>query len=150
MRGLRLLVLVIALVPATTLLAASGGLTVTSSSREAGAHNVRVTLVARYEMQCGYPGVGPAEIHWPGGIAAHVAPSAVLVNGKPAPSVRVGRHVVSVGMPPRPQVMCDAIGPGKLTIVLTSRAGVANPSAGAHAVVVTKGAMRFSASLAIG
>lgn len=124
------------------------GLALTTSSHTAGAHDVRVTAVMRYEMQCGYPGVAPAQLTWPGAVPAHISPTTVLVNGKPARAVSVRGHRISVGMPSRPQVMCDVIGPGRLTIVLTSRAGVANPAVGAHAVVVTKGAMRFSTSLA--
>jgi hypothetical protein len=145
-RSSSLTLLASALVLVTGAAAAGGGMTVTSSSHAAGAHGIRVTAVLRYEMQCGYPGVAPVQLRWPGAVPAHLARTAVLVNGKPTRSVSVDGHRVSVGMPPRPQIMCDVIGPGKLTIVL---AGVANPSAaGSHVVVATKGPMHFSASFA--
>ena len=130
--------------------AASGNMTLTASSHASAAKNVRTAVVLQYEMQCGYPGFTPAQLTLPGTIPAHIARTAVLVNGKPAYAVTVRGHVVSVGMSPRPQILCDVIGPGRLTIVLTSRAGIANPAkAGAYRVTARKGSMVFSAQLAV-
>jgi hypothetical protein len=148
MRSRSLILLAAALVPVSGAAASSGDMTLTVSSHAAGAPNVRITAVVRYEMQCAYPGVAPARLTWPGHVPSRVARGAVLVDGKPARLVSVHGHVVSVGMAPRSQVMCDVIGPGRLIIALTSRAGLANPAAGNRTVVLTKGAMRFSASLA--
>jgi hypothetical protein len=84
-------------------------------------------------------------------VPASIARSAVLVDGKAAPSVSVAGHTVSVALPPRPQVMCDAIGPGKLTIAFTHAARLGNPTrAGTYAVTATRQASTFVARLAIG
>jgi hypothetical protein len=80
-------------------------------------------------MQCGYPGPGPVIVRFPA--QEHVPPaipvSDVLVDGKPAPGVRVSRGAVSVALAPRPQIICDVIGPGRLTIAFTRSAGLGNP-----------------------
>jgi hypothetical protein len=125
-------------------------MTLTASSHAAAAKNVRTTIVLQYEMQCGYPGSAPAQITLPGVVPAHIARTAVLVNGKPARSVAVRGHTVAVGMPARPQIMCDVIGPGRLTIVVRSRARIANPAnAGAYRVMVRKGSLTFSSPFAV-
>jgi hypothetical protein len=125
-------------------------MTLTASSHAAGARNVKLTVVLQYEMQCGYPGFTSAQLTLPGTVRAQIARTAVLVNGKPARAVSVRGHVVSVGMPRKPQILCDVIGPGRLTVVLTARAGVANPAkAGAYRVAVRKGSLTFSTLLAV-
>jgi hypothetical protein len=64
--------------------------------------------------------------------------------------VSVRGHVVSVGMPKRPQIMCDVIGPGRLTIVLTPSARITNPAtAGPYRVTAHKGALAFAARLTV-
>jgi hypothetical protein len=149
-RSSSLILLAAALVLATGAAAASGDMMLTASSHGATAKNVRTTVVLQYDMQCGYPGFAPAQITLPGAVPAHVARTAVLVNGKPARSVAVRGHTVVVGMPTRPQIICDVIGPGRLTVVLTSRARIANPAnAGAYHVSVRKGSLTFSSPFAV-
>jgi hypothetical protein len=57
---------------------------------------------------------------------------------------------VTVEMRSRPKILCDAIGPGTLTIVLGPRARVVNPAkAGRYRVLARKGSLTFSAPLTI-
>jgi hypothetical protein len=103
-------------------------------------------------MQCGYPGPGPVVVRLPA--AAHVPPTipraAVLVDGRPATGVQVGGRTVGVGLPPRPQVMCDVIGPGKLTIEFTPAAGLGNPARpGTYSITARRGTSAFSARFTI-
>jgi hypothetical protein len=116
--------------------------TVQVSPARAGAHPVALTLKLGYEMQCGYPGPGPVVVQLPAAelVPARIPRAAVLVDGKGAPGVQVAGHAISVALPPRPQVMCDVIGPGKLTIVFTRAAGLGNPSSGgSYTVTATRG-----------
>ncbi len=122
------------------------------SPQRAGARPVALTLQLSYEMQCGYPGPGPLRLALP--LAEHVpaviAPSAVLVDGKAAPAVRVAENVVTVGLPQPPQVMCDVIGPGRLTVELTRAAGLGNPArAGSYTLTATREGSPFSARFTI-
>jgi hypothetical protein len=126
---------------------------VTASPRGAGVRPAALTLRLSYEMQCGYPGPGPVVVRFP--TAEHVPASiprpAVLVNGKPTSAVNVAGHVVSVALPPRPQVMCDSIGPGTLTLAFTRGAGLGNPARrGTYTVTAIRQASAFAARLAIG
>jgi len=125
---------------------------VTLSSAQAGARPVVLTLVLGYEMQCGYPGPGPVTIDLPAAerVPAQLAPSQVLVDGKPAPSVAIAGHAVSVGLAPPPQVMCDVIGPGKLTIEFGRAAGLGNPSRpGVYTLEAARGSAAFTARFTI-
>ena len=139
-----------ALLFATGAVAAGADMSVTSSSYAAGARAVRLTVVLRYEIQCGYPGAAPVELTLPGRVPATVRTSTVLVNGKPTRSVTVHGHDLTIAMPLRPQIMCDSITMGRLTLVLTAGAGVANPAAvGSYSVRASKGSLRFAARLTI-
>lgn len=139
-----------ALVFATGAAASSADMSVTSSSYAAGARGVRLTVVLRYEIQCGYPGAAPVVLTLPGRIPAKVRAATVLVDGKPTRSVTVHGHELTIAMPPRPAIMCDSITMGRLTLVLTAGAGVANPAAaGSYSVHASKGSLRFAARLAI-
>ena len=144
------LCLATALVFATGAVAASGDMAVTSSSYVAGARGVRLTVVLHYEIQCGYPGATPVELTLPGHVPATVRTSTVLVDGKPTRSVTVHGHQLTIAMPPPREVMCDSITMGRLTLVLTAGAGVANPTAaGSYSVHASKGSLQFAARLAI-
>lgn len=126
--------------------------TVAASSHRAGARPVALTLRIRYEMQCGWPGAGPLTIRLPDAmvVPTALARSAVLLDGKPAASVGHRGHRIVLGLPPRPQILCDVIGPGALTIVFTRRARFGNPSiAGIYRLRVTKGSLAFDARLTI-
>jgi hypothetical protein len=104
-------------------------LAVTQSTHHAGARPVAITLQMRYEMQCSWPGPGSLEIRFPAGVQlpASLAAGAILVNGKPTTAARPSAGVVDVALPPRPQVMCDLIGPGRVTVSFTKAAKVGIP-----------------------
>jgi hypothetical protein len=127
-------------------------ITITLSSIRAAARPVAATAVLGYEMQCGYPGPGPVVLELPAAehVPASIRRSSVLVDGKAATSVRVSGHAVSVGLAPPPQIMCDVIGPGRLTIELTRAAGLGNPTRpGSYVLRVARGSTSFSARLTI-
>jgi hypothetical protein len=133
--------------------AAPQSATVTVSPSRAGARPAALTVRLSYEMQCGYPGPGPIVVQLPAGerVPATIAPSALLVNGKPAPGVRVAGRTVSIDLPARPAIMCDVIGPGTATVVFTRAAGLGNPAgAGSYTVTVTRHGSSAAARLAIG
>jgi hypothetical protein len=127
---------------------------VTLSTAHAGAQPVAVTLRLRYEMQCGWPGPGSLAIRFPAGmqLPARLPAGAVLVNDKGATAAGPtgASRIVTVGLPKRPQIMCDSIGPGTLTVAFTRAARLGNPhAAGSYVVRATHGADRFSGRFAI-
>jgi len=129
-----------------------GFATVSLSSARAGAGPVVVTVELGYTMQCGYPGPGPVLVGFPRQVRVPsvLPPSRVLVDGRPAPTVAVSGRTVSVGLAPPPQVMCDVLGPGRLTIVFRRAAGFGNPvRAGNYAITVRRGTALFSAPFTI-
>jgi hypothetical protein len=127
---------------------------VTLSTLHAGARPVAVTLRLRYEMQCGWPGPGSLVIRFPAAmrLPATLPAGAVLVNGTGAFAAGPtgASRDLTVGLPKRPQLMCDAIGPGTLTVAFTRAARLGNPhAAGSYVLRVTHGADRFSGRFAI-
>jgi hypothetical protein len=102
---------------------------VSASSHEPGAETA-LTVVMSYEMQCGSPGAGPVLLTLPHGMSVppSLGPSSVLVNGAPAVSVKVHGSLLTVGIPQRTGgIICDVIGPGKLTVVIPKTTGLRNP-----------------------
>jgi len=125
---------------------------ITVSPPRAGATAVVVKLVLGYEMQCGYPGPGPVVVTLPPGerVGRTLARSAVVVDGRPAVSVAVSGRTVTIGLAPAPQVMCDVIGPGRLTVLFLASAGLGNPPrAGSYTVRAARGSASFSAVFSI-
>jgi hypothetical protein len=115
-------------------------MTVTLSSHRVSARHVVLRATLRYEMQCGYPGEAPVRLTVPAP-PGKLARTAVRVNGKPARSLRVAGRIVTIAMPKRPQILCDAIGPGTLVLRLT---GLRNPAAaGTYRVAALKGRQTF-------
>ena len=106
-----------------------------------------LTLVLRYEMQCGYPGPGPVLIDFPSQmqLPARLAVSAVLVDGKPAVSAtRSGTSRIVIGLPRRPRIMCDVIGQGTLTIAFGVDANLGAPKVpGTYRVMLRRGPTRL-------
>jgi len=118
----------------------------------ARAQPVSVTLVLHYDMQCGYPGPGPIGVTFPAQVRlpSRIARTAVRVDGHAAPAVAVSGRSVRVGLAPPPQIMCDEISEGELTIVFTRAAGLGNPlHAGAYTLAASRGPSTFSARFAI-
>jgi len=127
---------------------------VSLSTQHAGARPVAVRLRLRYEMQCSWPGPGSLVIRFPAGmrLPTGLPAGAVLVNGKGATATGPSgaSRKITVGLPKRPQIMCDAIGPGTLTVAFTRGAKLGNPkAAGSYVLRVTHGADRFPGRLAI-
>jgi hypothetical protein len=115
-------------------------LAVTLSSHAAGARPVAVTVVMHYEMQCNWPGPGVLTIRFPGAMAvpARVPSAAVLVDKRIVNGVRVTGRTVSVPLPQRPQIMCDLIGPGTVTVSFSRAAKLGNPkAAGSYSLLAT-------------
>ncbi len=122
------------------------------SSSRAGERPVAVTLTLRYEMQCGNPGTGSLIVNLPAQeqLPASFPLASALLNGKHAHlTVAAGKELV-VALPARRGVLCDVIGPGKLTLVLTKAAKLGNPvTAGPYAVSARAGSHSFHAALEI-
>jgi hypothetical protein len=136
--------------PSPTPLASSASL-VPSSSR-AGARPVSLTLKLHYEMQCGNPGSGslvvvlPSRMRLPTRFQANVA----SLDGKRIAMTRGTGASLRVVLPPPPQVMCDLIGPGTLTLLVTKAADIGNPvAAGTYAVSARAGTHAFKTTLTI-
>ena len=110
-------------------------------------------MKVHYDMTCGQPGLGKAVVTLPAAafVPRSIGSAAVLVNGKPSPSVAVSGHDVSITMPlKRPGVSCMSIGPGTLTLTLTRAAGIGNPrAAGTYVIHVRRNALSFAASVSI-
>ncbi len=74
----------------------------------------------------------------------------MIVDGHPAVSVALSGHTVTVGLAPAPRVMCDVIGPGRLTLLFSASAGLGNPSrAGSYIVPGGPGQRRFAAAFPV-
>jgi hypothetical protein len=103
---------------------------VSATSHKPGAQTA-LTFVMSYEMQCGSPGAGPVLLTLPHGMTApsSVDPSSVLVNGAAAASVKQHGSLLTIGIKQRTGVMCDVIGPGKLTVAIPRSSGLRNPTA---------------------
>lgn len=125
---------------------------VTLSSRVVGKRPVAVKLRLGYEMQCGYPGPGPIVVVFPKRehVPKAILADAVLVDGKHPPAVGVSGRKVTVELPPPPQVMCDVIAEGHVTIAFTKAARLGNPGrAGEYAIVARRGKTAFHATYRI-
>jgi hypothetical protein len=128
------------------------GASLVPSSSNAGARPVSLTLKLHYEMQCGNPGRGslvvvlPAQMRLPTRFQANVA----WLDGKRIAMTRGTGASLRVVLPPPPQVMCDLIGPGTLTLLVTKAADIGNPvAAGAYAVSARAGTHAFNTTLTI-
>ena len=136
-------------IAATALALGAPTMSVTASSQAAHAKNVRLAVTLHYEMQCGYPGEDPLVLHLAGRLPATVARTAVLVDGKPATRVYPDGKIVKIAMRPRPQIMCDSITEGTLTVIFTAAAHLTNLAAGRYTLLAEKGKLRFSAPFVV-
>jgi hypothetical protein len=101
------------------------------------AHGARsaLTLQATFELQCGR--ISDVTVGLPPkiGVRRPIARTAVTVNGFHPASARASRHVVALTMPPPQGVMCDSIGPARVTVRFARAAGLVNPDRpGSYAV----------------
>lgn len=109
-------------------------------------------LLLRYEMLCAQPGRGPVLMTLPAAVRvpAKIRATAVLVNGKAAPSLSVRGHILTVGLPLNSNVICRSFVPGILWIDFTTSARLGNPvRAGTYAIHARVGSHTFVARLAI-
>lgn len=123
-------------------------MTVTASPDAASARGARLTMTLRYQMQCGYPGVGPLVVSFPRGVRLpkRLAANAVRLSGNPIAATRAGRQV-AVAIPP-PGQLCGLIGPGSLKLVFTRKAHFVNPKQ-AGSFTATHAKHTFRAKLVI-
>jgi hypothetical protein len=136
--------------PITVPSSSTPAMTATLTRPIVGARPIGLTTDLTYTMQCGYPGPGPIVFTLPTAmrVPQTMSRSYVLVNGKPAVSVAVSGHQVSVGLAPAPQVMCDTLAIGTLTIAFNPGANLGNPSApGTYSVRATRGQTAFEAKV---
>ena len=108
-----------------------------ASSSHPGARPVSLSLRLRYAMQCGSPGTGALVVDLPPQmrLPSSLPSGSALLDGKQVAVTRASGSVLRIKLPPRPAVMCDVIGLGTLTLVLTKTADIGNPaSAGSYAV----------------
>jgi hypothetical protein len=125
----------------------ANSLSVALSSSRAGAAPVAITLRFGYEMQCGYPGPGPVVVKFPPQerLPKALPTGSVGVDGSSQPASRESGNTVSVTLPAAPAIMCDVIGPGRLTIAFNRSAGIGNPArAGAYSVRASRQGAAFS------
>lgn len=118
----------------------------------ASARPVALTLTLSYEMQCGYPGRGPVVLSFPDGerLPLRLPTADVLVDGRPARRTTLAGRVLTIGLSPPPRVMCDVIGPGRLTIAIGRAGGLGNPGrAGLYELVATVGTGSFTAPFTV-
>ena len=130
---------------------AVGTMAVTASPHTPGARAVRLTVVLRYQMQCGYPGAGPLVVTFPSALKPpkRLATGAVRLAGKPVAAAIEGRQV-TVTVAPHKGMLCDLVGPGSLTLVFTRKARLANPKrAGSYRFTAIHAMRMFNAKLTI-
>ena len=121
-----------------------GGLTATAVPARAGAMPAVLTLRGTFELQCGRPRGDSVGVVLPSALrlTRPMAGGSVLVDGRPASSVRVRESVVTLGLTRAGGAICDVIGPGTITVVFTRAARVGNPSrAGSYGVTMENGGL---------
>jgi hypothetical protein len=107
-------------------------------------------MTLRYQMQCGYPGVGPLVVSFPRAVRLpkRFAAGAVRLSGKAIAATKAGRRVTVTIAPPGQ--LCGLIGPGSLKLVFTRKANLVNPKrAGSYLFTATHRTHRFRAKLVI-
>jgi len=118
----------------------------------AGARPATLTLTLRYPMTCGQPGAGPVFVTLPTAMRLPGAfPSAaVRIRGRTAPSVAVHGHLVTIGLPRPPAVICQSITTGTLVVRFMPSAQLGNPTRpGTYEVGARLGGRAFTARLAV-
>lgn len=94
-----------------------------------------LTLQATFEVQCGRVTQLTVSLPAAMGVQTPIAPGTVTVNGLHPASIRTSSHVAQVTMPPPHGVMCDSIGPARITVRFTRAAGLVTPKRpGSYAV----------------
>ncbi len=99
-----------------------------------GAKPASLTFRATFELQCGR--ASAATVGLPAAMGVRTIKStAVTVNGVHPASVRTSHHVLRVTMPPPRGMICNSIGPARVTLRIAGPAGLVNPAKpGSYAV----------------
>jgi len=129
----------------------TGASLVLSNSR-AGVRPVALTLELRYEMQCGNPGTGSLLVDLPSQmqVPSRFPSGSARLDGKSVALTFAARSELRIPLPPRPGILCDLIGPGTLTLVVTKQAGIGNPTAaGTYPVVARPASHTFRTTMRI-
>ena len=123
-----------ALAPLVVALGAPATLAVNAVPAGHGAKPASLTLRATFELQCGR--AADLTVGLPAAMGLRtIKPAALTVNGVHPASVRTAHHVVQVTMPPPRGMICNSIGPARVTVRFTRAAGLANPTKpGSYAV----------------
>ena len=125
---------------------------VTVSNAKAGMRPVTLTLQLHYEMQCGNPGTGYLRVKLPAQaqLPATLPTNSALLNGRRVSPTLTATKQLRVALPPRPGVMCDVIGPGTLTFVVTKAANIGNPAkAGRYKVAAWSSSKAFATTYSV-
>jgi hypothetical protein len=132
--------------------AAAGGssASVTASTSKPGAP-VELTFNLNYPMECGNPG-RTLTVRLPAGMRApdRISPGAVRVNGTKPKTVETHGSMVSIPIAQKQWLTCKLLGMGKLSVVIGTSAGLANPkAAGVYGFPIAIGAIRGTPTLRI-
>jgi hypothetical protein len=130
----------------------SDSATVIAVPSVAGARPAVLRLSLHYEMLCAQPGKGPVIVTLPSAlrVPSSIAASTVLLKDKAAPSVQVEGHVVTIGLEPNSNVICQSYVPSTLLISFTRSARLGNPLRSGHYLVRARvGSHSFSTRLII-
>ena len=93
------------------------------------------------------PGPGPVVVKFPSpnGLPKAFPSGSVSSSTAPEPAARERATPSASPLPPAPAIMCDVIGPGRLTIAFGRSAGLGNPArAGTYTISATRQAAVFS------
>ena len=132
-------------------LVGSGGLTVSLSSPRAGARGVVLKLKFTTQLQCGRPIGPPITVTLPASerVPRTISRNAILVSGAAPDSVSLFGHAVVMKIG-RPEVICDVIGPGPVTILFLPKARLGNPvKAGTYLVTVARGTEKLRGTFTV-
>jgi hypothetical protein len=128
------------------------GASVLLSNSRAGARPVTTTLVLSYQMQCGNPGPGSLRVSFPAAeqLPTQIPASAVLLNGRIAPSVNRRGNDVTITLPRPRGISCTVIAPSRVKVVFTTAARLGNPArAGSYPLSVRTRNVLLRATLVV-
>ena len=130
--------------------AAPSSASVAASTYKPGAP-VELTFNLNYPMECGNPG-RTLTVRLPAGMRApaRINPVAVRVNGAIPKTVETNGSTVSIPIGVRQWLTCKLLGMGKLSVVIGTAAGIANPkTAGVYGFPIAIGTIHGTPVLRI-
>jgi hypothetical protein len=137
--------------PTTTQATPGPDVTVASSSKQAGAHPVALTLSFAGTLVCGHVrGATTVTMPQAADVPSTLAAVDVTINGKRAGKVSVHDSTITVMPPAVTGMSCHSIVLGTVHLGFTRAAGIGNPSTGGtYAVVVHRGGQVLRGTLTI-